>query len=447
MNDDFDNQSNDGSLYEAPNKKRRLETTSSSILLPRPIEELRPDDLKRYTREQLAAYLNSQGVIASPEDSKPSLKQRLKLVITELERQKSMGGKAPPVAELVQEKIKSGALVIESEGRICEDCKTRKSNKDCHFLRCKACCNARGFNCTVHFIYPKGRSTPSGATNNHAANHTPSSTPYGNQVSRAQQATPQGLQKSQSQTFWQQQAQLLTQGKKPGQLPFPLTNIQLPQASLTPDNVAPLLKQSYLNILQRVIRCPSCNQMISRIGSNFFLHLSRCNSDYFFTWVSSGQYIEDLMPVEPKEETPVDRAKQDASERYKLMTEFMAELFSHTSVDEIVDSTVDSSRDQLNSSAIEARLMGMVQLANDLVSKNEVFREQFEQRSESFMTKLNQLRRCTTAEEVDRCKREFEKEFGSLSNEQAAEGASFVERSPDAVSMPVPKRDPIIISL
>jgi LRP1 type putative zinc finger protein len=441
MNDDFENQFSDGSLYEAPNKKRRLET-SSSILLPRPIEEIRPDDLKRYSREQLAAYLNSQGVIASPEDSKPSLKQRLKLVITELERQKSMGGKAPPVAELVQEKIKSGALVIESEGRICDDCKTRKSNKDCHFLRCKACCNARGFNCTVHFIYPKGRSTPSGTSNNQAAqNNSPFASPstYPNQT-RAQQTT----QKSQPQTFWQQQAQLLTQGKKAGQLPFPLTNIQLPQTGLTPESVAPLLKQSYLNILQRVIRCPSCNQMISRIGSNFFLHLSRCNPEYFFAWVSSGQCIEDLMPVEQKEETPVDRAKQDASERYKLMSEFMAELFNHTSVDEIVDST-DSSF-ELNSAAIEERLMGMVQLANDLVSKNEVFREQFEKRSESFMNKFNQLQRCTTAEEVEQCKCEFEKEFGSLGNEQVVEGG-FVERSRDTVSIPPSKREPIIISL
>jgi len=354
-----------------------------------------------------------------------------------------MGGRALPVAELVQEKIKSGALVIESEGRICEDCKTRKSNKDCHFHRCKACCNARGFNCTVHFIYPKGRSTPSGTPNNHAAwnqNNTPSASPaYGNQT---RQQTPQTFQKVQPQTFWQQQAQLLAQGKAPGQLPFPLTNIQLPQMGLTPEAVAPLLKQTYMNILQRVIRCPSCNQMISRIGSNFFLHLSKCNPDYFFAWVSSGQCIEDLMPAEQRDETPVDRAKQDASERYNLMTEFMADLFSHTTVEEIVDST--DSVEQLDSKVIEERLMRMVQLANDLVAKNELFREQFEKRSESFMDRFNQLRQCTTAEEVEQCKQEFEKEFGSLGT---SEGAGFVERSRDTVSLPSSKREPIIISL
>ena len=61
MNEEFENIS---AQYEVPNKKRKFETTpsfTSGLQLPRPTEELRIDELKRYTREQLAAYLNSQG--------------------------------------------------------------------------------------------------------------------------------------------------------------------------------------------------------------------------------------------------------------------------------------------------------------------------------------------------------------------------------------------------
>lgn len=458
MNEEFENIS---AQYEVPNKKRKFETTpsfTSGLQLPRPIEELRIDELKRYTREQLAAYLNSQGVIASPEDSKPSLKQRVKLVLSELERQKSLGSGAPPVSELVHEKIKNGSLVIESDSRICEDCKTRKSNKDCHFLRCKACCNAHGFNCSVHFIYPnKGqRTTPSTPYQGQLSiPHTPTiSTPLQSLSSQQANKTPQQNQpKFQSgQTFWQQQAHLFAaQGNRPQE-----SSIQIPRTNLTtpfgqritsenPPPFAPILRQTYLNILQRVIKCPACSQMVSRIGSNFFLHLSRCNPDYFFSWITSGQCIEDLIPKE-KEESPLDKAKQDALEHYKLMKEFMAELFSQTSVDEIANSL--DSFEQMDPASIQHRLNQMVQFTNELLSKNQVFCEKFRQRSESFMDKLNKLKQCTTIEELEICKQDYEKEFGTLMKmEQLGEGTNFVERSRETAPIPPSKREPTIISL
>lgn len=55
-------------IFDNPAKKRRILEASANIVtnipelasLP-PIETLRPDDLKHFSREQLAAYLTSQG--------------------------------------------------------------------------------------------------------------------------------------------------------------------------------------------------------------------------------------------------------------------------------------------------------------------------------------------------------------------------------------------------
>jgi hypothetical protein len=91
---------------------------------------------------------------------------------------------------------------------------------------------------------------------------------------------------SQSPNFWQQHAALMansltTQGQNSTQTfsPIQIPNFQQPN-SFAPSNSIPT---------PRFVKCPVCNMLIPKIGSTFFLHLNKCNPDYFFSWVQSGE--------------------------------------------------------------------------------------------------------------------------------------------------------------
>lgn len=153
-------------------------------LLP-PLETLVPEELKNYTKEELSAYLQSQGI--QPKITKPEMKRQLRLVLQALRE-----NKPDLIAQLQQDTLRdiidtparklrspadfprvrclllashlvtdsdgqphvpmglqmpthAGTQSAEGDGALCvgPGCR-KKANRECDFTRCRSCCTRDG---------------------------------------------------------------------------------------------------------------------------------------------------------------------------------------------------------------------------------------------------------------------------------------------------------------
>ncbi|KAL6042448.1 HIT-type domain-containing protein [Balamuthia mandrillaris] len=129
------------------------------------LQELDPEELKTYTKDELASYLDSQGII--PKISKPEMKRQLRTVIKALRenklhlidevRQQAM--ESHYSREQTPNKAKRACVPQTpqtpaspyNDGTICVGVGCRKkANKECSFQRCRRCCTSAGLLCHQH---------------------------------------------------------------------------------------------------------------------------------------------------------------------------------------------------------------------------------------------------------------------------------------------------------
>ena len=150
-------------------KRGHVKNTTSD--LP-PIEQLRAESLKNYSREQLRYWLQQNGV-QNIGSSKPDLKRQMRELLLQkgiisdpkLGKQRHLGVGAsvpgapgfsgqpttPPEAGMSPNR----QLALKGELPKCISC-TKKANKDCSGRRCRSCClraireGDEGYACPVH---------------------------------------------------------------------------------------------------------------------------------------------------------------------------------------------------------------------------------------------------------------------------------------------------------
>jgi LRP1 type putative zinc finger protein len=282
MDDYYD----DSADYAPDSRKKRKGTTASPFLyvdintLP-PVETIKNEDLKNFTREELLTYLHHQGqfskyqnphinsgIEANPSETKPALKQMLRQVISDIEKRKAgipldLGSPATytPRSE-DRERISHFYSFLTFLAKMCADCGTKKSNRECLYHRCKGCCNKREFQCSVH---RDGREAPS----------SPPMTP---------------MRAFNGPVIFVPPGSLATKNGAPpvmraGGLASGPRQISV-QPIAPPAKPAPPVTKEI-----KFAECPNCKDRVAFIGSHFFTHLYKCDPQLFARMVTSGEVI------------------------------------------------------------------------------------------------------------------------------------------------------------
>jgi len=199
---------------------------------------------------------------------------------------------------------------------------------------------------------------------------------------------------------------------------FRLSSTSIQQAKrniVTPSNVMsgsqsspPLL---YRN--SRMALCPHCNKSISCVGSNFVIHLSKCDPNYFFLCVLGDPdfSVEDFLLSAEEDMSSFEVARGHALERFKSNIDFMLELFSTSeSVDEIIQS-ISIRKNDWDYIAIKQRITELEEEIQKLVEIHTKKIDRWQKTSQTFVKSLKRLRNCSNYEEMEKCIKTFENEF------------------------------------
>jgi LRP1 type putative zinc finger protein len=423
-------------MYVPHHTGRRYGVTLDS--LP-PIESLRPDQLKDFTKEEIKCYLEAAGVI--PGLTKPEMKRQMRAILQQLhgaddkksqallvqpstpppfvppptaapfispqqqipfpqsvDLQSTMSGPVSPRS--VPSPSASSVASTDDQGELCLDC-SKKANKECHYRRCRGCClkmmQDTGLKCMPHLkdgdrrprrndpsftaaiasvIATPGTQGPQNQTpNSHPTQPAlnPVVTPHAHVPMAA--GMPTGMASHHTQPSLPHhpahpQYRTVPQSVRP---PPP----EIPKVELTPQSVA---------------ECPHCHKVVSILGANLWLHLRDCDPDHLMQYLllhSQGKLLPEVM--DKKNSEPLRKAHQNAMERFKRNIEYLQDIFSSTSVEELVDELMKQD-DEERKNTIES-FRKTLEHMESLFNKQDQFLEQFKQQSDKFYQHFHKLQK------------------------------------------------------
>jgi LRP1 type putative zinc finger protein len=304
----------------------------------------------------------------------------------------------------------SQKLDMIDEG-ICVGC-GKRANKDCKYQRCKACCNAANYKCSVH-----------------ARNFTPvAGVPTGGPV----MTTP-------------------TQTYTPSMFTAPASIIQtidtMPPPPLPERLIAPVIPDfhslsgggitstntiditgaaagystglaqppPYLNEVtstqldklqdykDKTVTCPNCKQSIVAVGTNFLTHYKQCDPDGYETYLNNPHTVDTL-----KREAPVDSEKERAIKRMKLNNESIQEVFAADQpVEGVYNNVIDANKSLLDekSARLEQKEKSEKELTEESDNMNK-FMEQLQQQQD-LSAIFAEFDKCQTPEEIQQVKMKY----------------------------------------
>lgn len=203
------------------------------------------------------------------------------------------------------------------------------------------------------------------------------------------------------------------------QIPM-LLNLQ-PPTKMDPSDISPY----------SVAECPRCHKVISTLGANLWLHMKECDPDHIMDYVHLLQEgkLATATLAEKEKADPYRIAHHNAEKRYHQNISYLRDIFSDTSVEDLVawhgmfDKLLHNGINPLSASApdresegratVEAFTRAMEQMVG-ILSKHDptLDVDEFQRTSATFNEHLARLDGCTTLEELETRKREFETAMG-----------------------------------
>lgn len=437
-------------------KKRKLDirspvTTSSTELtaLP-PIDTLRPEELKYFSREQIITYLQSQGVTATLNDTKPVLKQKLREVLAAMK-----GTKVPTPSTPV-----SNMSMMQSPLT------------------------------PTNTMYPPFQSP---FANTPSMNYTPS--PFGTQNARMISpvnvakpigslqfpqgitpgirpplTTPTQIIRSGSAPFTPYKPSPSPPGgpkpfvtgvpkpiipPKPGMIPqtppgmngFKQAVPPVPGARPgVPPQGASALDSKQQNM--KYVECPCCKKLVSIAGSNLMLHLSKCDPEFLKDFVLSDMTLQDIVTMPRKEESSSDVARQHSKERYYLNIEAMEELFSQEPLDAIVQQWLEIQPSwSFNKNELVTKISELESTMDTMAARYESIRNTYSEQLKGYGKHSKALEESITLEDIDKCKKNFEAYVEELKATPVETPTPVPNGTPAPVKPPIQARGKVIFSL
>eukprot|EP00026_Physarum_polycephalum_P007278 Phypoly_transcript_07336.p1 GENE.Phypoly_transcript_07336~~Phypoly_transcript_07336.p1 ORF type:complete len:527 (+),score=108.64 Phypoly_transcript_07336:53-1633(+) len=425
-----------------------------------PIETLQPETLKDFTKEDLRCYLEAAGI--TPGMTKPEMKRQMRSLINQIngvEDKHRFSGQpqfpvtlplqplqpafAPPVQ--VQYPVMApmppppaltsgGSLPNFAEGDIqCSDC-PKKGNKECHYKRCRTCCLRKmkelGYRCGPHLRDSDRR--PTKVTN--FINSQPPGTPTPGY-------TPPPLQRANTMPSPALASVATPTPRYPPVSSIPptpatvVTPIQPVPTSSVPMGSQPNFALPHQPILQppspmepgdvspySVAECPRCHKVVSTLGANLWLHLKECDPDHIMDYVRllhEGRLATPTL-TEKEKSDPIRIAHQNATHRYQQNISYLQEIFSGSSVEELIEWHAKAPSREAEQQKVLAAFTKAMEDMTGLLNKHENFLENFQRRSEKFYSHLQLLDTCASLDEVTMRAREFERELDLRAEPQPA---------------------------
>jgi LRP1 type putative zinc finger protein len=273
--------------------KRRRHYEIDLSLLP-PLASLVPEELKNFSKEELAAYLESKGI--QPKFTKPEMKRQLRLVIQAIKEDQpeilqklredglrelvETPKKLSRPADFVRQVPTSTPIAASTDDKDKRPCLSpgcrKKANKECEFQRCRSCCTREGFLCYVHMHDLGRRGHESALYRDH---------PFVNGTASISNLLPLSKVLHQRATGREGAGPMLPPGAvQAGATPYPLHSglssaidaSTQAGAGAAPSRWPPLLPPSQ-QPRQWTRQCPSCHKQIFAGGSHLLLHLHECD--------------------------------------------------------------------------------------------------------------------------------------------------------------------------
>jgi len=289
-----------------------------------PIDSLRAESLKDFSKEDFRCYLESVGI--TPGYTKPEMKRQMRNLLVQINENKSNGdaspGSTPPqtyppstptsyvppvpayiapptvvlpfnpptpspaVTPIPPERTLSSESLTEEE--ICVDC-NKKANKECQYRRCRSCClkkmQQQGYRCNPHIRDSDRRPT-------RFSEQIRTSTPA---IQQRQPVLPPQMMHVPS-AAPPMNPSVMMRGMPTLQQQRPVQPIQPQQPILLPEP----LKEVSMNSLAE---CPRCHKVVSIMGASLWLHLKECDPDHLMYYLhlhAIGQLIPDATEKKKK---------------------------------------------------------------------------------------------------------------------------------------------------
>ncbi len=182
--------------------------------------------------------------------------------------------------------------------KFCEDCGTKKANKECSFRRCKGCCNKREFMCSVHLKDARAALAQANSMMQQQPQIGFVTSPSNLQKPFFSFASsPQSSLKSNS--FTLPTTQLFTAASL--RSPASLSQAQLvkhllamppqQQQQQRPQSNPQAPKQPTIPKSLKCVECPRCGSLKAFTGSTFLAHLDQCDHEYFTSLITESTVL------------------------------------------------------------------------------------------------------------------------------------------------------------
>lgn len=393
-------------------KKRKLDyrspvtTTSTELSALPPIESLRPEELKYFSREQIITYLQSQGVTATLNDTKPVLKQKLRDVLAAMKPK--VGTPTTPLSNVGMMQTPMASLPYQSPYVAASPMSYNPSPFGTPNTRVISPSNPVKPIGTMQF--PQG--TPLTLSSIRPPIPTPNQNRPGVVPFTPYKPSPNTPGVMQPKPF-------ITTPKpmppKPGMAPTPpgmqgFKQSMPPGAPGIPPRQGP--PQPNLDSKQqnmKYVECPCCKKLISIAGSNLMIHLSKCDPEFLKDFALSDMTLQDIVTLPRKEESTTDVARQHSKERYYLNIEAMEELFNQEPLERIIQQYVEiEPKWSFTKTELTTKIAEIESTMESMAARYESIRNNYAEQLKGYAKHTKALEESTTQDDLERCKKNFE---------------------------------------
>jgi len=391
-------------------KKRKLDlrspvtTTSTELTALPPIESLRPEELKYFSREQIITYLQSQGVTATLNDTKPVLKQKLREVLASMKQKVTTP--TTPLSNVGMMQPSMGTLPFQSPFG-----STTPINYPSPFSTPNRVISpANPVKPIGTMQFPQGIGTPLTLSSIRPPIPTPTQTrpgaPTFTPIYKPSPTTPGVTPPKPFVTIPKQ-----SMPPRPGMAPTPPGMAGFKQAM--PPGVPPRPgPQANLDSKQqnmKYVECPCCKKLISIAGSNLMIHLSKCDPEFLKDFALSDMTLQDIVTLPRKEESNIDVARQHSKERYYLNIEAMEELFSQEPLDRIIQQYAEiEPKWSFTKTELTTKIAELESTMESMAARYEAIRSNYSEQLKGSAKHTKALEDSTSLEDLERCKKNFE---------------------------------------